>query len=71
MACRSFALSSTFFSFFFFFVLHCTDFNPLDKSHEWHQDVHWEREEKKKKQWRRRKRGKEDAKRIRISQSSN
>lgn len=36
---RSSDLSSNF--------LHCTDFNLVDKVHEWHQNFHWEREEKK------------------------
>ena len=42
IALRSSALSSN------FFVLHCTGFNPLDKSHEWHQGFHWEKRGKEK-----------------------
>ena len=46
IAFRSSGLSS---NIFFFFVLDCTGFNPLDKSHEWHESFHWERDKKKKK----------------------
>lgn len=41
---RSSDLSSNF--------LHCTDFNLVDHAHEWHQNFHWEREEKKQREWR-------------------
>lgn len=65
IAFRSSGLSSN-----IFFVLDCTGLKTLDKSHEWHEGFRWERDENKQKQQRKRKET-EDAKRIRISQSSN
>ena len=46
IAFRSSGLSS---NIFFFFVLDCTGFKTLDKSHDWHEGFHWERDKKKQK----------------------